>query len=126
MCFKEFLAALNPPLSIKDDEIVRWHPAFVLEDVAEIEESPLPQPPSSHTCSTAKDLLNIATAQSSTIPSRMQQALEDVASLSEADGSDRPPEATPSNPAIDKALKGISQSLIDKVKINTVPCVRLK
>lgn len=96
-----------------DDEIVRWHPAFVLERVAEVEEAPLPQAPSSHTCSTAKDVLDMA--QSSVMPQRMQQALEDVAAFSEADKSDHQPPET--NPTIDKALKGISQSLVDKVQI---------
>lgn len=111
MNLKEFLANLSPPLSLSDDEIVRWHPLFVLENVADVKETPLPQPPLSLTCSTAKDVLNIA--QSSMMPSRVQQALEDVATFSEASKSDQPPESTP---AFDKALKGISQSLVDKVK----------
>ena len=99
-------------MSITDDEIVRWHPAFVLDAVPEVDEAPLPQPPNSQMCcSTAKDVLD--RVQSSTIPARMQQALEDVAACSNVG---KPPEATPSNPAIDKALKGISQSLVDKVK----------
>ena len=98
-------------MSITDNEIVRWHPAFVLDTVPEVEEAPLPQPPNSLTCcSTAKDLLD--KVQSSAIPGRMQQALEDVAACSSVG---KPPEATPSNPAIDKALKGVSQSLVNKV-----------
>lgn len=112
MVLKEFLANLNPPVSLTDDVIVRWHPEFVLENVAEVEEAPLPQPPSSQMCSTAKDILDMA--QSSVMPPRMQQALEDVAAFSET--NKQPIETAPSNPTIDKALKGISQSLVDKVK----------
>jgi len=111
---KEFLAKLSPPLSLSDDEIVRWHPAFILENVVDVEEAPLPQPPSSLTCSTAKDVLNVA--QSSMIPSRVQQALEGVAMSSEDSKLDQPSETTLSSPVIDKALKGISQSLVDKVR----------
>ena len=96
-------------MSITEDKIVRWHPAFVLDTVPEVEEAPLPQPPTSQLCcSTAKDVLD--RVQSSTIPARMQQALEDVATCSDVN---KLPEA---DPAIDKALKGISQSLVDKVK----------
>ena len=112
---KEFLVKLNPPLSLNDDEIVRWHPDFVLDDVAEVKEAPLPQPPSFQICSTAQDMLNLA--QSSLISPRMQEALENVATFSKAAKSDQQvSETAPPNPALDKALKGVSQSLLDKVK----------
>lgn len=115
MLLKEFLAKLKPPLSLDDDEIVRWHPGFVLENVADVKEASLPQPPSLQTCSTARDVLNLA--QSSIIPSRMQQALENVATSSKATKSEQQVNDTaPLNPAIEKALKGVSQSLIDKVR----------
>lgn len=106
-------------MSITDDEIVRWHHAFVLDTVPEVEEVALPQPPNSQTCcSTAKDVLD--KVQSFAIPARMQQALEDVAACSSIS---KPPESTPSNPAIDKALEGISQSLVDKVKHIVTPAL---
>lgn len=112
---KEFLAKLSPPLSLNDDEIVRWHPGFMLDDVAEVKEAPLPQPPTYQICSTAQDVLNFA--QSSFISPRMQEALENVATFSKAVKSEQQVnETAPSNPALDKALKGVSQSLLDKVK----------
>ena len=117
MFVKEFLANLVPPLSLNDDEIVRWHPAFILEGVPEVEEAPLPQPPTSQTC-TAKDVLDIA--RSSVMPARMQQALEDVATISEAAGKSEHALMTETNPAINKALKGISQSLVDKVSYHLI------
>ena len=109
---KEFLASLN--ISLSDDKIVRWHPSFVLDGIADVEEAPLPQPPTSPMCcSVAKDVLE--KIQSQVIPRRMQKALKDVATSS--DVVDKSLEASPANPAIDKALKGISQSLLDKVEI---------
>lgn len=111
MFLKEFLGKLSPPLSLTDDEIVRWHPAFILDNTPEVEEAPLPQPPSLQTCSTAKDVLEII--HSSVMPPHMQRALEDVAGASKSEDQQLP---EPTNPAIDKALKGISQSLVDKVK----------
>ena len=110
---KEFLATLN--ISLSDDKIIRWHPSFVLDSIADVEEAPLPLPPTSvMCCSVAKDVLE--KIQSSVIPPRMQKALEDVATSS--DVGDKSLEASPANhPAIDKALKGVSQSLLDKVEV---------
>ena len=56
---KAFLASLKPPLHIPDDKILRWHPAFALDSVPEIEASPLPAPPIKETYTTAKDVLNV-------------------------------------------------------------------
>ena len=42
---KKFLAKLDPPLDISDDKVMRWHPAFPLDSVPEVEESELPKPP---------------------------------------------------------------------------------
>ena len=109
------MANLDPPVSLADDKIVRWHPEFVLENVAEVEEAPLPQPPSLQICSSAKDVLDIA--QCSVMPVRVQQALENVAAVSEA--SKQPVETTLSN---NPTLKWISQSLIDRVKYPNEYC----
>lgn len=42
---QQFLSSLNPPLEIADEKIVRWHPAFQLDTVPDIEEAELPKPP---------------------------------------------------------------------------------
>ena len=106
------MAGLDPPLTIPNDKIVKWHPSFPLECIADIEPSPLPQPPDTPSCSSARDLLHMA-ASSSMAP-RVQQALETVAE-STATPPEEPPEPITLNPVIEKALKGLPQSLIDKV-----------
>ena len=42
---KTFLLSLDPPLSIPEDKVQRWHPDFNLDSLPEVVESPLPQPP---------------------------------------------------------------------------------
>jgi len=103
------LAGLDPPLTIPSDKIVKWHPSFPLECIADIKPSPLPQPPDTPSCSSARDLLDMA---SSSMAPRMQLALENVAAESTATA---PAQPKPLNPVIQKALKGLPQSLIDKV-----------
>ena len=106
--FKNFLAGIDFPQP--NDEIVKWHPLFRLECVADIEPAPLPQPPDTPSCSSARDLLDMA---NSSMAPRVQQALENVAESTAATAL--PPEPKPLNPVIEKALKGLPQSLIDKV-----------
>ena len=55
-----YLAKNYPSLSVKDEEIKRWHPCFPLDEVPEAEQSPLPEPPEVKTFSTAQDVLDQA------------------------------------------------------------------
>ena len=59
-CLQVFLSKLSRPLTIPDDKITRWHPKFPLDEVPDIEESPLPQPPDVQTYQTAQDILDHA------------------------------------------------------------------
>jgi chromatin licensing and DNA replication factor 1 len=69
---KAFLASLEPPLHIPDEKILRWHPAFALDSVPEVEAAPLPAPPIKETYTTAKDVLNVAQDR---LAERVQAAL---------------------------------------------------
>jgi chromatin licensing and DNA replication factor 1 len=60
---QEFLSKLSRPLTIPDDKITRWHPKFPLDEVPDILESPLPQPPDVQTYQTAKDVLQSTTTR---------------------------------------------------------------
>ena len=42
---QQFLSSLDPPLDIPDEKILRWHPAFQLDMVPDIDEAELPKPP---------------------------------------------------------------------------------
>ena len=57
---REYLAKNYPSLSVDDDAIMRWHPCFKLDEVPEIDQSPLPEPPQVKTFSTALDVLGQA------------------------------------------------------------------
>ena len=57
---QDFLHNLNPPLSVDDDKITRWHPKFHLDDVPDIDQAALPQPPVVKTYSSAHDVLEKA------------------------------------------------------------------
>ena len=55
-----YLARNYPSLTVKDNEIMRWHPCFPLDEVPEIEQLSLPEPPEVKTFSTAQDVLGQA------------------------------------------------------------------
>ena len=120
---KVFLASLKPPLHIPDDKILRWHPAFALDSVPEVEAASLPAPPIKETYTTAKDLLTMAQDR---LTERVQAALASASDggvgRSEAgdpgearDGvavAKREEESGVTNPE----LKGVSLALLEKVK----------
>ena len=126
---KAFLASLKPPLHIPDDKILRWHPAFALDSVPEVEAAPLPAPPVKETYTTAKDLLTVAQDR---LAERVQAAL-----ASASDGGVRRSEAgdpgearegerrvqgvlvakrEEGSGATNPELKGVSLALLEKVK----------
>ena len=57
---QDFLFSLNPSISVDDEKLLRWHPKFHLDDVPDICEAPLPQPPVVKTYNTAHDVLEKA------------------------------------------------------------------
>ena len=58
--YQDFLHNLNPALSVDDNKIMRWHPKFHLDDVPDVDEGDLPQPPVVKTYSSAHDVLEKA------------------------------------------------------------------
>uniref|UniRef100_A0A182WB57 CDT1 Geminin-binding domain-containing protein n=1 Tax=Anopheles minimus TaxID=112268 RepID=A0A182WB57_9DIPT len=55
-----YLLALDPPLNIDRNKIVRWHADFDLESCPDIEKAELPQPPNVERFSSAKEVLSTA------------------------------------------------------------------
>ncbi|XP_035906543.1 DNA replication factor Cdt1 isoform X1 [Anopheles stephensi] len=55
-----FLRALDPPLNIDRNKLVRWHADFDLESCPDIEKAELPQPPNVEKFSSARDVLSTA------------------------------------------------------------------
>lgn len=114
-----FLASLSPPLSIPDEKILRWHPAFALDTVPEIEAATLPAPPIKETYTTAKDVLTVAQGR---LAPRVQAALASVGE-SGVDASGERVRAVKREESAeevksdvsDPALKGVSPALLEKV-----------
>jgi chromatin licensing and DNA replication factor 1 len=52
-----FLASLNPPMAVPEDQLTRWHPRFNVDQVPDIEPAELPQPPTTEKLTTAQEVL---------------------------------------------------------------------
>ncbi|KAK2848625.1 hypothetical protein Q5P01_008459 [Channa striata] len=122
-----FLSSLVPPVSVPDDKLTRWHPRFNVDMAPAIQTSPLPQPPQTDKLATAQEVLDKAR---SLITPKMEKALVSLALKTEDKGTEST-EATPQqNPTapqtstlsvapvahVPAALKGVSQSLLDRIR----------
>ena len=96
---RAFLASLKPPLHIPDEKVLRWHPAFVLDSVSDIEATSPPTPPIKETYTMAKDVLNVVQAGDSR----------------EAREGERVVKREKESHVINPELKGVSTALFEKV-----------
>ncbi|XP_006888915.1 PREDICTED: DNA replication factor Cdt1 [Elephantulus edwardii] len=116
---KAFLATLNPPMEVPEDQLTRWHPCFNVDEVPDIEPAELPQPPQTEKLTTAQEVL--ARARNLVSP-RMEKALSDLALRTASPSSPETPcpapLATPPTtpPTVSSALKGVSQALLERVR----------
>ncbi|XP_063044780.1 DNA replication factor Cdt1 [Engraulis encrasicolus] len=119
---KRFLETLDPPVVVPDDMLTRWHPRFNVDEVPNIHPSELPQPPQTEKLTTAQEVLDKARAL---MTPKMEKALANMAlktaetPLSKEEQTPGPkevasPAATPS--AANSSLKGVSQSLLERVR----------
>ncbi|XP_015272849.1 PREDICTED: DNA replication factor Cdt1 [Gekko japonicus] len=113
---KAFLASLNPPMAIPDDKLARWHPRFKVDEVPDIVPAELPRAPQVDKLTTAQEVL--AKARTMLTP-KMEKALANLA-LRTAEASPsvpEPPRSAPPSPApTPSSLKGVSQSLLERVR----------
>ncbi|KAG0729771.1 DNA replication factor Cdt1 [Chionoecetes opilio] len=115
---EQFLQSLEPPISSAGMDIKRWHPEFPLEEVPEVEAAAIPQPPHVDKLDTARDVLEKAQALISA-NHRMEQAVLDAASKVPPmpESTPAPAPETPVQPvSVCAALRGISSSLLEKVR----------
>ncbi|XP_071548381.1 DNA replication factor Cdt1 [Panulirus ornatus] len=112
-----FLQSLDPPIMNSSGmNIKRWHPAFPLEDVPDIEPSALPQPPITEKFETARDILDKAQDLFS-VNSRLERAVVEAAAKTPVKVDAKSQTAPSSQPAdITAALKGVSSSLLEKIR----------
>lgn len=117
---KAFLASLNPPMAVPEDQLTRWHPRFNVDEVPDIEPAELPQPPVTEKLTTAQEVL--ARARNLMSP-KMERALSNLALRSAEPGS--PESSSPALPATPpavspSALKGVSQALLERIRAKEV------
>nr|XP_023646531.1 DNA replication factor Cdt1 [Paramormyrops kingsleyae] len=112
---RAFLTSLDPPLSVPDDKLTRWHPRFNVDEVPNIQLSELPQPPHLDKLTTAQEVLDKAR---SLMTPKMEKALSNLALKTEVPltKDSEPPEKTQSAPGTPRALAGISQSLVERIR----------
>ncbi|KAK5853554.1 hypothetical protein PBY51_014696 [Eleginops maclovinus] len=117
---KDFLSSLVPVVMVPEDKLTRWHPRFNVDTVPIISTSSLPQPPHTERLSTAQEVLDKARAL---ITPKMEKALVSLALKTEENKEPTPPEnqTTPPTPAPSEAqaptaLKGVSQSLLERIR----------
>ncbi|XP_033896269.3 DNA replication factor Cdt1 [Acipenser ruthenus] len=121
---KVFLASLSPPLSVPDDRLTRWHPRFSVDEVPDIVSGDLPRPLQLSKLTTAQEVLDKAR---SIMTPKMEKALANMALKTSERGSEEQKEspAKPSQtdsptpaptPAASSALKGVSQSLLERIR----------
>ncbi|KAM4833462.1 DNA replication factor Cdt1 [Thomomys bottae] len=114
---KVFLASLSPPVVVPEDQLMRWHPRFNVDQAPDIEPAELPQPPATEQLCTAQEVL--ARARSFMSP-KMEKALSQLALRSAESGS--PSSALPATPpatppaASPSALKGVSLALLERIR----------
>eukprot|EP00112_Aurelia_sp_Birch-Aquarium-sp1_P015130 Seg3325.5 transcript_id=Seg3325.5/GoldUCD/mRNA.D3Y31 product="DNA replication factor Cdt1" protein_id=Seg3325.5/GoldUCD/D3Y31 len=120
---QKYLHKLN--LKIAASELQRWHPHFKLEDVPEIQETNLPQVTVTKSVTSAKDILD----RNHCIP-QVEKALQNVSKSSEKKESSKPNPATISSTQADTKqpyetksttqnngiLKGVSSTLLDRIR----------
>ncbi|KAM6922178.1 DNA replication factor Cdt1 [Lycodopsis pacificus] len=124
---KIFLSLLVPPVSVPEDKLTRWHPRFNVDTVPAVLTSSLPQPPDTDKLATAQEVLDKAR---SLITPKMEKALISLAQKTEDKAAERKEPASPQNPTVPQvstpstapaaqvptALKGVSQSLLDRIR----------
>ncbi|XP_076599833.1 DNA replication factor Cdt1 [Chaetodon auriga] len=118
---KDFLSSLVPPLSVAEDKLTRWHPRFNVDTVPAIQASSLPQPPHTEKLATAQEVLEKARLL---IAPKMEKALVSMALKSEDEVAENKELTSPQNSTapqtsaapLPTALKGVSQSLLDRIR----------
>uniref|UniRef100_A0A3B4FLL3 Chromatin licensing and DNA replication factor 1 n=1 Tax=Pundamilia nyererei TaxID=303518 RepID=A0A3B4FLL3_9CICH len=115
---KVFLSSLDPPVLVPEDKLTRWHPRFNVDSVPAVHTSALPQTPRPEKLATAQEVLDKAR---SLITPKMEKALiglalktEDKAAHKEPTSQENP--TVPQTSAVPNALKGVSQSLLDRIR----------
>ena len=108
---KTFCSQLNPPISVDEKSMVRFHKDFQVDRCPPVEEAELPQKPEVEVVTTAAQILEKSRALFEINP-RLSGSLATVAEKKEAEV---PVSTPPPAAAVRKDLQGLPQKLIDKI-----------
>uniref|UniRef100_A0A3B5MC20 CDT1 Geminin-binding domain-containing protein n=1 Tax=Xiphophorus couchianus TaxID=32473 RepID=A0A3B5MC20_9TELE len=112
---KAFLSSLVPPVSVPEDKLTRWHPRFNVDAVPAVQVGSLPPPPHTENVSTAQEVLEKARSLITPKVRRQRPSTSTTWSV----GSQNPAAAQPAVPPaglVPSSLKGVSQSLLDRIR----------
>lgn len=126
---QKFLQTLEVPMSVTRGALKRWHPEFDLESVPEVDQGNIPMPPNVEKFSSARDVLNTA-RNLFNCSTPMERALERLDEKKKADKAlqksddevtsqnqtDEPKLKEDNLPKTSALLKGVPQSLLDKIR----------
>ncbi|XP_067854155.1 DNA replication factor Cdt1 [Heptranchias perlo] len=118
---KVFLASLNPPMHVPNGKLTRWHPRFNVDEIPDITAAELPQPPDLEKLTTAQEVLDKAR---SVMTPKMEKALANMAlktvetaMAATTEQKKEPNVVSPClSPGASNALKGVSQSLLERIR----------
>ncbi|GAB0195408.1 DNA replication factor Cdt1 [Grus japonensis] len=111
---KAFLAALSPPIVVPEEKLTRWHPRFNVDEVPDISPAELPQPPQEDRLTTAQEVLSTARGM---LTPKMEKALANLALRTVEAGAGEPVVSKAPSPAsTSSALKGVSQTLLERIR----------
>lgn len=136
---EQFLQNLEVPMNVTRGALKRWHPEFPLEEVPDVKEAELPQPPNIEKFSCAKDVLSTArnlfncSTQTERALERweakkkeekakqiqnkdQQEAIVESTPTRGADDANDERKKKPTMPGTSSLLKGVPQSLLEKIR----------
>jgi len=128
---RTFLASLDPPISVQDDQLSRWHKNFNLDACMEIDTVDLPVKPHVERMTTAAEVLEKAN-QIFNINPRLGDSLAETANKIQAEADKQNEEATASEapkvsePEVPKALKGLNPKLLERIRAKEAQKARIE
>jgi len=111
----KFCSQLDPPITVAEDSLVKFHPKFNVDQCPQIVEADLPQKPNVEIVTTAADMLEKSRALFEVNP-RLSKTLQNAADgkkEDEAGNKDEPSKITPVK--VRKELQGLPPKLLEKI-----------
>ncbi|CAF0778041.1 unnamed protein product [Didymodactylos carnosus] len=113
---RKFLATLCPAVNIPEENLIRWHPEFDLENIPDIDVADLPVAPDAVEKKNIATTIDLLAHAQTTKSERVKRALFNIfdnKSSSDINIVSLPPTSVPDS----KTLSSISASLVEKIRL---------